>query len=224
MNRRALPFRCRTGGFTLLEMMITLGVFILLIAAVFGLMTGVLQGTNTLQDTQNRREQTTALYAYLKHRLTTMPAHYTVTSYQRGSGDGLTQNGVIYGNVNQASAVDAKVQDNGYFTIRVATYSVDTAANTPQDARQVMQELVTTDDPSLVWRPLMTDVKTLDWKFQDFNDTDWVEIWSSTTKPNLIEFTLQAAAETQPVAMDFWLPAIQAPSMGAARQAANTTP
>ena len=223
MNRRALPFRCRAGGFTLMEMMITMAIFILLVAAVFALMTGVLQSTSTLQDTQNRREETTALYAFLKQKLTTLPAHYTVVSYQRGDGEGLTQNGVLYGNANQASVVDAKVQDNGYYTIRFATYAIDTAETTSADARQIMQQLVTTDDPSLVWRKLVTDIKTLDWKFQDFNDPNWVEIWTSSTEPNLIEFTMQPAAETQLVTMDFWLPAIHAPSMGAARQAARTS-
>lgn len=216
MNRSARPSRAR--GFTLLEMMITLAVFVLLIAAVFGLMSGVLQSTSSLQGTQDRRETTTALYAFLKNQLTTLPARYTVTSYQRGDGEGLTQNGVIYGNVNTASAVDAKVQDNGYYTLRFATYNVDTTQSSPPDARQTMQQLVTTDDPSLSWRTLVTDIKTLDWKFQDYNDTDWVEIWNSSTEPNLIEFTLQEAADTQPDTMDFWLPPIKAPSMGAARQ------
>ncbi len=223
MNRRARPFRCRAGGFTLMEMMITMAIFILLVAAVFALMTGVLESTASLQDTQNRREETTALYAFLKQKLTTLPAHYTVVSYQRGDGEGLTQNGVLYGNATQASVVDAKVQDNGYYTIRFATYAVDTAESTSTDARQVMQQLVTTDDPSLTWRKLVTDIKTLDWKFQDFNDPNWSEIWTSSTEPNLIEFTMQPAAETQLVTMDFWLPAIQAPSMGAARQAARAS-
>jgi prepilin-type N-terminal cleavage/methylation domain-containing protein len=35
-------------GFTLIEMMITLAVFILLAGAVFGIMTGVLQSTSAL--------------------------------------------------------------------------------------------------------------------------------------------------------------------------------
>jgi prepilin-type N-terminal cleavage/methylation domain-containing protein len=223
MNRFPRPSRCRTRGFTLLEMMITLAIFILLVGAVFGLMTGVLESTSTLQDSQNRREQMTALNTFLRNKLTTLPARYSVVSYERGAGEGLTQDGVIYGNASAASAVDAKMQANGFYTLRVCNYAVDTSQDAPQDARQVLQQMVTSDDPTLVWTPLLADVKTLDWKFQDNNATDWVEIWNSGTKPNLIEFTLQAAADIQPVTMDFWLPPIQAPTLGAARQAARTS-
>jgi hypothetical protein len=53
------------------------------------------------------------------------------------------------------------------------------------------------------------DIKTLDWKFLDFNQTVWVDVWSSSTKPNLVEFTLQPADDLQPTTMDFWLPKIQ---------------
>ncbi len=87
----------RAGGFTLLEMVITLGIFILLATAVFGLMTGVLESTSTLQDNQNHHDQIVALNAYLKNKLTSMPAVGTLVSYQRGTGDGLLQNGIVYG-------------------------------------------------------------------------------------------------------------------------------
>jgi prepilin-type N-terminal cleavage/methylation domain-containing protein len=197
-------------GFTLLEMMITLAIFILLAAAVFGIMTGVLQGTSTLQDNQNRRDQMAALNAFLKKKLGEMLAASTLTSYQRGDGEGLVQNGILFGTANLATAIDAKAQANGYYALRLATFATEAGQGQPQDARQVLQQAVTTDDPTLVWTPLIGDLKTLDWKFLDFNQTVWVELWSSSSKPNMIEFSMQPAGDLQPTTMDFWLPNIAA--------------
>jgi len=203
----------RRTGFTLLEMMITLAIFILLASAVFGIMTGVLQGTSTLQDNSNRRDQVAALNAFLNKKLAEMVAASTLVSYQRGDGDGLVQNGIVFGTANLATAIDAKAQPNGYYALRLATFATEAASNQPQDARQVLQLAVTTDDPTLAWTPLMGDLKTLDWKFLDFNQTVWVELWSSSSKPNLLEFSMQPAGDLQPTTMDFWLPNIAAVSV-----------
>jgi prepilin-type N-terminal cleavage/methylation domain-containing protein len=218
------PFssRQKSGGFTLLEMMITLAIFILLAGAVFGILTGVLQSTSTLQDNQSRRDQISALNAFLKKKLGEMPARSSLVSYQRGDGEGLVQNGIIFGNTNFATAIDAKIQPNGYYTLRLATFETEADPTQPQDARQVLQQSMTTDDPTLVWTPLITDLKTLDWKFLDFNATLWVEIWSSTTKPNLAELSTQVAGDLQPTTMDFWLPKIDTINLNAARAPATT--
>ena len=200
--------------------MITLAIFILLAAAVFGLMTGVLQSTSSLQDNQNRRDQLGALNAFLKNKLYAMPAAATVLSYQRGDGEGLVQNGIIFGTANLARAIDAKVQANGYYALRLATYTTTAGPDQPQDARQVLQQAATTDDPTMTWTPLIADVKTLDWKFLDFNTTVWVDLWSNTAKPNLVEFTMQTAGDLQPATMDFWLPNLQAAPLTAAQHGA----
>ena len=191
-------------------MMMTLAVFILLVAAVFTLMTGTLQSASTLQDNQNRKDQTSALEAYLKRQLTSLPVASTIVSYQRGDGEGLVQNGVLFGTVNDATAIDATIQPNGLYTLRVSdlTTGASTSGSEPLDARQSLLQSVTTNDPALVWTSLMTDVKTIDWKFLDFNQTAWVELWSSGTKPNLVEFDFQPAGDLQGTTMDFWVPKI----------------
>jgi hypothetical protein len=202
-------------------MMITLAIFILLAAAVFGIMTGVLQSTSTLQDNQNRRDQVAALNAFLKKKLGEMPVASTLGSYQRGDGEGLAQNGIIFGTANLATAIDAKAQANGYYALRLATFATGAASGQPQDARQVLQQAVTTDDPTLAWTALMGDIKTLDWKFLDFDATLWIELWNSSAKPNLVEFSMQPAGDLQPTTMDFWLPKLQAASVSAAPQPAS---
>jgi len=209
-------------GFTLLEMMITLAIFILLAAAVFGIMTGVLQGTSSLQDNQNRRDQIAALNAFLKNKLGEMPAASTLSSYQRGDGEGLVQNGIIFGTANQATAIDATTQANGYYALRLTTFTTEAGPGQPQDARQVLQQAVTTNDPTLAWTSLIGDIKTLDWKFQGLN-SDWVTIWAGSSKPNLVEYSMQTAGDLQPTTMDFWIPNIEAASISIAPQVSGMT-
>ncbi|MCE0523467.1 MAG: prepilin-type N-terminal cleavage/methylation domain-containing protein [Methylacidiphilales bacterium] len=210
-------------GFTLLEMMITLAIFILLAAAVFGVMTGVLESTSTLIDNQNRRDQIEALNAFIYKRLGGMTASTTLASYQRGDGEGLVQNGIIFGTASLATAIDAKVQPNGYYTLRVTTYQSVTGdgQSQPPDARVVLQQAVTTDDPTLAWTPLITDLKTLDWRFLDFNATDWVDLWGNPANPNLVEFSMQPAGELQPVTMDFWFPQLAATTITFGSRSSN---
>jgi prepilin-type N-terminal cleavage/methylation domain-containing protein len=208
------------AGFTLLEMMITLTVFLILAAAVFGLLTGTLQSAATLQDNQGRSDQLSSLYAFIKTKLTQMPARSTISSYLRGDGDGLVQNGIIFGNTNLATAIDAKIQPNGYYILRLTSFASSASADQSQDARQSLATSVTTDDPTLSWTLLISDVKTLDWKFQDVNLAQWLDTWSSNTTPNLVEFTLQGAGDLQPTTMDFWVPKINPISV---RIQANST-
>ena len=204
--------------------MITLAIFILLAAAVFGLMTGVLESTGTLMDNQNRKDQTVALNAFLKKKLGEMPVASTLVSYQRGDGEGLTQNGIVFGTVNLATAIDATEQPNGYYTLRLATLSAGIVAGQQQDARQILLQAASTNDPTLAWTPLIKDIKTLDWKFLDFNQTVWVEQWSSGANPNLVEFSLQPAGDLQPTTMDFWLPKIDAVQIVVPSKSGGTTP
>ena len=208
-------------GFTLMEMMITLAVFILLAAAVFGLMTSVLESTSRLQDNSNHRDEVAALNAFVKKKLGEMPVSSTLLSYQRGDGAGLTQNGIVFGTQNLATAIDAKPQANGYYALRLTTQTSTIVNGQPQDARLLLQQAVTTDDPTLVWTLLIGDIKTLDWQFQQFNVTQWLDLWNSHPNPNLVEFSMQPAGESQPTTMDFWLPQITPISVHIAPQPAN---
>jgi general secretion pathway protein J len=214
MNARfSLIRRPRRRGFTLLEMMITVSVFLILAVMIFDLMSGVLQGASALQDNQSRSDQVSSLYAFIKNKLTMMPARSTVTSYSRGDGEGLIQNGIIFGNTNLATAIDGKIQPNGLYLLRLTSFASDASAQEPQDARQVLTQAASTDDPTLVWTPLIKDVKTMDWKFQDASLVQWDDTWTAGSTPNLIEFTLQAPGDTQSTTMDFWVPKINAISV-----------
>ena len=212
-------------GFTLIEMMMALAVFALLMAAVFGLMLSVLEGTSTLQDNQDRRDVVDSLDAYMKKQFSDMPALGTLNSYQRGDGEGLKQNGIIYGTQAQATAIDAKSQPNGYYVLRLTTFTASPVQGQTPDSRAILTSMVTEDDPTLVWTPLVTDIKTLSWRFEDVNATQWADVWVGTGKPTFIEFSMDLAGDLQPVTMDYWLPKVDPLTINIApTQSATTAP
>jgi hypothetical protein len=215
-------------------MVITLAIMLLLFAAVFEIMTGVFQSSSTLKENQNHRDEMVALGAFLKNKLGGMSVESVFISYRRGEGEGLVQNGVILGEGDSATAIDAKVQPNGYYTLRLVTVTTDmllkqfsavairpnvSGNGTTQQASLVagtLTQLVTQDDPSLQWVPLIHDVQHLDWTFQEYNNPKWEIYWPGPAKPNLVGLSLQLAGDLRPDTLDFWIPnlapvAFQAP-------------
>lgn len=211
--RSSFPQRVRGekgGGFTLLEMMITLAIFILLSAAVFEVISGVLQSASILQDNQNHRDQLAALNAFLNKQLRTLPAQSVLISYRRGAGEGLKQNGIIFGHDQILTAIDATLQANGYYTVRLATFDPSSMHNSSAPPVIFFEADVCRTTSTVAWTPLIHDVKQIEWKFQILNSTEWLEMWSdSVNKPNLAEFSMQMAGDLHPAIMDFWIPQIE---------------
>ncbi len=207
--KRLIPFpmgRRRTRGFTLIEMMITLVIFVLLAAMIYSIVLGVLKSSSILRDSQNRTDDTTALQEFLNRELTQLPQAGVFTSYRRGTGEGLNQNGIIFGPDSSLTAVDAKIQANGLYTVRLAR----SGSGAPQ-AVTVFDRAVSADDAGLNWTPLIRDVRTVTWKFLGFHDTRWTDAWTGGTRPNIVELSLQIGGDRRPRIIDFWLPPLTAP-------------
>ena len=202
-------FRSFSGcrAFTLVEVLVTMMVFIILAGAVFGIISGVLTSAATLQENQNRRDEITALQEFLRMKLTNLSGRDEVFTYRRGNGEGLVPNGIVIGTSTQAIALDAKIQANGYYTLR-ETGSFVSASGNLSSAQMLAQEIIR-DDSSVAWRPLIQDVQRIEWKFQGTGAPDWMSEWiTSAMKPNLVEFSLQLAGDLQPDVMNFWLPPV----------------
>jgi prepilin-type N-terminal cleavage/methylation domain-containing protein len=221
MNAR---HRSRRGGFTLIEMIITLSVFLLLAAAIFSIFGATLQGATTLQDDQSRSDQSDALGAWLRQSFLSLPAQGTLVSYHR-DGRPFRVSGVIWGAGDQLSALDLQPQANGNYALRYSTYPADqgltltgltgTASAGYSAVLMKFQTEVFNDDPSLNWRILVRDIKSADWRFRAPNAIDWVDV-SSGAKPLFAELTFQLAGKADPVVEDFWIPPLQPPNSGTA--------
>jgi prepilin-type N-terminal cleavage/methylation domain-containing protein len=211
------------AGFTLIEVIITLCVFVLLAAAVFGIFSATLQSSSALQDEQSRKDSSEALGGWLRQSLLDIPASGTVASYSR-QGTPFHVSGIVWGAGEDLQALDLQLQNNGQYTLRLATYQPaagsGTGVNGVVDSSVVLSQFiaeVVRDDASLTWRPLVRDLKAADWRFRDASGTDWLDV-ASGPKPVLAEFTFQIAGTPTPVVEDYWIPPTQPalnPSAGA---------
>ena len=207
MNR---PFSSPRGrrGFTLIEVIITMVVFVLLTASVFGIMSAVFQSSSTLKENQNRRDEVTAFQAYLKNTLARVGAADQLVTYQRGDGDGLHVNGILLVIQPTTMAIDAVRQPNGLYTIRLAKPAPD---DDPNPNAGTFSQKLDRDTSALAWTTLLHDVKSVQWRFQA-DTPDWQDEWPNLgTKPGLVECTIQIAGDSQPTAMDFALPHLVRP-------------
>jgi prepilin-type N-terminal cleavage/methylation domain-containing protein len=210
-------------GFTLIEMLITLSVFLLLAGAIFSIFGATLQGANTLQDDQNRSDQADALGAWLKQSFLDLPATGVLVSYHR-EGRPFHVSGVIWGAGDQLRALDLQEQPNGNYLLRYSTapppdQDFDVAGQTGTAGYSAalirFQTQVMADDPSLSWRVLVRDLKSADWRFRQPQALDWVDI-SSGGKPLVAELTVQLAGKPDAMVDDFWIPPVQPASLGTA--------
>jgi prepilin-type N-terminal cleavage/methylation domain-containing protein len=210
-------------GFTLIEMVITLCVFVLLAAAVFGIFSATLESASSLQDNQARNDQTEALGAWLKRSLLDLPASGAIVSYRR-DGFPFHVTGLVWGAGEDLQALDLQLQSNGEYTLRLAAYQPSASANqsigaTGAAALSQFVDQVQKDDPTLAWRPLVRDIKSADWRFLAFNTPQWLDTVAAVQKPAIVELTFQVGGAASPVTDDFWIP----PTVPAGNLAIPTT-
>ncbi len=224
--------RSRTGrgGFTLIEMLITLSVFLLLAGAIFSIFGATLQGATTLQDDQNRSDQADALGAWLKQSFLDLPASGVLVSYHR-EGRPFHVSGVIWGAGDQLRALDLQEQANGNYQLRYSTappsQEIEMAGETGTTAYSAalikFQTQVVADDPALGWRVLVRDLKSADWRFRGPNDLDWVDL-ASGGKPLAAQLTVQLAGKPDVLVDDFWIPPTQPVGLGTPAPAVTAPP
>jgi prepilin-type N-terminal cleavage/methylation domain-containing protein len=211
-------------GFTLIEMIVTLCVFVLLAGAVFSIFSATLESVSSLQDNQARNDQVEALGSWFKQEMLELPASGTVASYHRDSIP-FHVAGFIWGSGEDLQAIGLQLQANGNYALRLTTYPSSSRASpepkpessnqfriagmtgTSASLSQFMRELIG-DDPALTWRPLVRDLKAVDWRFLQFNTTQWQDQVAGF-KPAIVEMTFQPAGAPAPIVDDFWIPPTQ---------------
>jgi prepilin-type N-terminal cleavage/methylation domain-containing protein len=198
------------AGFTLIEMVVTLGVFVLLAGSVFGILSAVLQSSTRLADDQRRQDEATALEGYLQHRFQRVADSAGVLfTYRRDAQDGAR--GLIFSDGNDLVALNTGYQANGYRNLRQARFvpPPDVAGNA-QAGALLFERFILRGDDSIVWRPLLGDLRQIDWKFRLKDGAEWVEdLLPSQTPPSLVEMTLEIAGDLRARTADFWMPPVE---------------
>ena len=211
-------------GFTLIEVIITLCIFCMLAAAVFSIFSATLKSDSSLHDNQSLENQSEALTDFLKQNLSALPAAGSMQVYLRDTNVP-TVVGVMWGSGFNWYAADPQIQPNSYYTLWYTAYvrPTDSQITDPGSISAAFLQQVMAKDPTLVWRPLMKDLKSVTWQFRDFNAVEWINQINGA-KPLLAEFSFQPAATQLPVTQDIWIPPIQTAMNAAAQPAVHPTP
>lgn len=214
-SRRDLGNR---GAFTLVEIIVAMAVFMLLAACVFGIMTSILQSASSLQDNQKRRDQVAALNAFIRTQILRISARTVFLSYRSDAANGLVHSGILFDFEGMAVALDTQVQPDGYDSLRYTSYQSDGSAGFGfagitdtssqfQSPAMSLKSAILNNDSSLKWQPLIRDIRSMAWKFQDRNASPWIEEWNNNgSRPVLVQLSIQLAGDLQSATLVYWLP------------------
>lgn len=197
------------SGFTLIEMLLAIGIFILLVGAVYSVVSVAVTSSSQLAEDQVEARRLGAFQDFLRRGFLNLPAESDVSLRARAQGPigaglelvikpvagafDLGPVGGLGGGV--VLSVVTEGQNKGRFSI----------AHFP--ARMDRDELKRYLE-SATWVSLLDNVDQIRWRFWDKNLNQFVETWDKgRERPEMIEFTFAAAGESPTVCL-FRLPTL----------------
>ena len=206
------PSSSRRGGFTLLELVLAMGLLVILVGMVFGTARTSLALGNTIVETQNEEMLHQAFFELLHQRFSALPGNTRFNLSVQDSGshylsDLTLQNVPLSftwgGQARIAKAVQLSTvkKRSGYLDIVLKYYEnevlEDSASNFSSRApEKPFAEIV-----------LLSDVAFFEWRVLDGRSMEWQYDWEVQGKlPLQIELTLAIGAKGEEIRQVFWVP------------------
>ncbi|RPJ34912.1 MAG: prepilin-type N-terminal cleavage/methylation domain-containing protein [Verrucomicrobiaceae bacterium] len=210
---RTRPARLRRTGFTLLELVIAMGLLAIIVGMVFGIARTSLALGNTIVATQNEEMERQAFFELLSRRFSSLPGNTRLELKVEDSGahylsDLTLQNVPLAftwgGQERIAKAVQLSTvrRRSGFLDIVLRYYeneilegSESTFGQSALDKEPFAEIVLLTDVAYFEWRAL--DGRSLEWQY------DW-EIQGSL--PLQLELVMAVGAKGEEIRQVFWLP------------------
>ena len=214
-SRHGLPLVAR-AGFTLLEMVVALAVFVIIIAGVFAIAQGSMELSTDMRVSQERSMIRQNFIEFLRESFRRLPGDADITlevQAARGSyvptlsvfngGDAFTPGPAI----GPDASVDlfANEMPGGY--LRVGLRMVDADETSQRRNAQGLAPQRRKGGPNDVVLPLIDRVGRFEWQFYDAQQQKWVNTWKGPGRPLFAElkFALDDGDVSRSV---FWIPPI----------------
>jgi len=210
MRRHATAPR---AAFTLLEVVIAVGILSLIVGGVMASVSACLQSTAIIRDERLYQGRCDVLQSLLAHSLMVLPAdallRYSLTD-ARGDLPAplrlLARQPAMAFNSDSwppgrtcESEILFRREANGSLTLGGVIATNETAAFLPAD---------TIAAPSLAWTPLVRNIREVKWRFYDHDQARWLERWEKEeSRPTLVELNLTFSESAIPFRGVFWIPA-----------------
>lgn len=201
------------SGFTLLEIIIALSIFVMIMAGVFAIAKGSMELSETMTLTQERSMTRQNFLEFLRHSFRRLPGDSEIRlTVQNVRGTYVPVLQVFNGGdafspgpaLPPEASVELFAQDKpgGYF--RVGLRLLDDKQTNAMRSNAGKRPPVGKDD---IVMPLIDNVARLEWKFQDSQNGKWENTWKGQSRPLFAEltFALDDGVVTRSV---FWIPPI----------------
>lgn len=216
-------------AFTLMEVVIALTILGMITATLFSIIQGSVRAAAQIEQLQRENDGINRFLELCRKTFTTLPSTATLTltalDANVDAGQELTLSGapncfgfgmrpISYSDTilglrpDPAGATDANEAPLQYLCLSredliAQSDSRDIAL------RQEVSGLAAPDEEGRYWMPLLSDVVSLKWRFYQEEDDTWLEEWSESDWPQLIEVQLLMRDRLTPLRMVYSLPVIQ---------------
>jgi type II secretory pathway pseudopilin PulG len=202
----------RKGGFTLLELVIAVGLMMILVGMVFATARSSLALGNTIVETQNEEMLHQAFFELLNRRLCTLPGNTRFDLKVSDSGshyisDLTLQNVPLsfnWGNqarIAKAVQISTVKKRSGYLDIVLRYYENEILENSAAPSSSA-------DVPKVPFAEivLLTDVAFFEWRVLDGRSMEWQYDWDQQGRtPLQVELTMAIGAKGQEIRQIFWI-------------------
>ncbi|MCA1962366.1 MAG: prepilin-type N-terminal cleavage/methylation domain-containing protein [Prosthecobacter sp.] len=199
------------GGFTLMEMIVALSMFVLLVTGIYSISQATLDLTDSIALSQDRSQIRQNFIEFMRRSFRTLPGDAEVRlSVKQKGGTYLPTLNIVNGGSSftpglalppdTSMDVYAEERPGGYLRIMLRVLDVKQT----QAARSNQTVRYTRDQITL---PLLDNVSRFEWRFFNHITNRWENNWRDPRRPILAEMTLQLDDGFQSRSV-FWLPPV----------------
>lgn len=216
-NHSPAPHRKRPGGFTLIEVMLALGILVILVGGLAGITAASVRLGRDILEAQQADSVRDGFERILRENLSAIPQNSPFLLRAEGSGGGQT---VIFSKasglfpvsglplVMDSVSIETRRGRDGYLTLWLLYYAGDLA--------QAIQDN-SVENELLVQIPFKDGLEMLKWQVYDPTTDKWTEEWEETgRRPHYLEMVYRFAGDPVDHRMVFWLPRLQTNVQGGA--------
>lgn len=213
------PPRPGRQGFTLLELVIAMGLLAILVGMVSATARTALALGNSIVKTQNEEMLQQAFFELLNHRFSSLPGNTRVELKTTGSdsrylSDLTLQNVPLSftwgGQARIAKAVQLSTvkRRSGYLDIVLKYYENEVLQDSASNFKSAVEE------KPFAEIILLTDVAYFEWRVLDGRSMEWAYDWEIQGRlPLQLELTLAIGAKGEEIRQIFWVPPKQNPEV-----------